>query len=234
MFSNKNYAVSTILFLGFVISLYIRQKISFLINFSYYNAILIASLLSLLFAIIYLFPLSKLKFSNLKPASRGDLILNIACGLILISSLLVPILPLGSKNVSEISQIPIIKKPEFTIDAAKSPEIIKSLNISDWVSTLTYDTNSKAFNGQKIEIRGFVSKHEQGGFLLSVYNINCCVVDVNLVSIKIVSSNIPPVDSWQLIEGSINVEGQRPNQTFYVKSTKQELIEVPTNPYLNK
>jgi uncharacterized repeat protein (TIGR03943 family) len=228
MTAYKHLGISGLAFIIWVLSLFAREKIGFLINPSYYYWVLAASIFSLIMVCLYALPY---KYILLKPKNTYEILLSIFSIALLASSFVIPINPLGSQNANSFNQKSIVKKPNTQLTVLKSPETITTLSLSDWLSTLTYATSSEEYNGQRVEIKGFVSKHTDLGYHLSVYRISCCVVDASLITIEIKTNEKPALDSWYAVEGVIGYNGQKPNQTFFVELIKQNQIPTPNNPY---
>jgi uncharacterized repeat protein (TIGR03943 family) len=66
-----------------------------------------------------------------------------------------------------------------------------------------FDQDGDSFNGAAVQLTGFVSGSEVGGFRLARYQIACCAADAAPVVIRVVGiyGQPPPRDQWVTVTG---------------------------------
>jgi uncharacterized repeat protein (TIGR03943 family) len=231
MIVNKSIGYSGILVAILVFSLILREKIGFLINPEYFWYILVSAIISCIFAIIYIFPS---KHSVVEKPTWQQIVLCLGFLCVVVSGILVPVKPLGVKNVAFTTKSTFEKPKSSLSQLVKSPEVITSLGLVDWQNLLNSEKNATKYNGQKAEFNGFVSGYIENGFELSSYQVSCCVVDASLSTISMVSKDKPPLDSWQKVNGNFQISGKKPNLSISFIIDSRIEINTPLSPYSSK
>ncbi|HET6643763.1 MAG TPA: TIGR03943 family protein [Gaiellaceae bacterium] len=97
-------------------------------------------------------------------------------------------------------------------------------------SQRAYERNGASFNGQPVELTGFVAEPQAGGFELARYQISCCAADAAPVVVRVVgtSGDPPPRDQWVTVTGTFEAEG---GDVPKLAATSLAEIPAPNDPY---
>lgn len=97
-------------------------------------------------------------------------------------------------------------------------------------SQRAYERNGASFNGQPVQLTGFVADPEAGGFKLARYQIACCAADAAPVVVRVVgtSGDPPPRDQWVTVIGTLRAGG---DEVPELASTSLAEIPAPNDPY---
>jgi uncharacterized repeat protein (TIGR03943 family) len=219
-----------------VVTLYLFwiNKIGYFINSNYYWYLLISvSITTVLTALYLYFILTGNRKST--PAKKSQFVFSVFLVLIFISLFTVTIKPLGAESAGYAKRGNIKRDTQKAQYIPRSPETIASLSLIDWFDLITQSPNPNQYNGQKVTIKGFVSATSEGGFDLSIYQVSCCVVDAQLYTIPVkTSQQIPTKDTWLNVDGQFEITGQKPNTKYQLNLSKSEVTTTPNDPYKSK
>lgn len=107
-----------------------------------------------------------------------------------------------------------------------------SFGVGDWASVFATATNPEAFDGDAIELTGFVTPGDEGdgattGFDLTRLVITHCVIDAQPANIPIATADLPETGQWVTVTGTIrDVDGR-----LQIEPAAVELIDEPADPY---
>lgn len=93
-----------------------------------------------------------------------------------------------------------------------------------------FDRKGSSLQGATVELTGFVSSSQSGGFRLARYEIACCAADAipAVVVVDGVTGSAPPKDSWVRVTGTYDpAAGDLP----HVTSTTVTAVSAPEDPY---
>jgi uncharacterized repeat protein (TIGR03943 family) len=97
-------------------------------------------------------------------------------------------------------------------------------------SQRAYERNGASFNGQPVELTGFVAAPEAGGFKLARYQIACCAADAAPVVVRVAgtSGDAPARDQWVTVTGTFRPGG---GDVPELASTSLAEMPAPNDPY---
>lgn len=135
------------------------------------------------------------------------------------------------------STLPVTRLRPQAFEIASSPE---TRSLVDWVRTLNAYPEPEAYEGQPVQIEGFVMRLEElpeDGILVARFIISCCAVDAYPVALPVqlpLGARVEdfPVDRWVRVRGAIasmELPGQ-PRQAS-VQATEIAPIPTPRDPY---
>lgn len=104
-----------------------------------------------------------------------------------------------------------------------------SFGVGEWASVFATATNPEAFDGDAIELTGFVTPADDGvtGFDLSRLVITHCVIDAQSANIPVAADDLPETGQWVTVTGTIrDVDGK-----LQIQPATVELIDEPADPY---
>ncbi len=119
-------------------------------------------------------------------------------------------------------------------------------SLIDWIKTINAYPEPNAYNGDPVQVKGFVLKMKQLSddyFLLAKFIITCCAIDAYPIAIPVETQQQKdyPADTWLEIEGEMKTETLPIQGTEYqpdhpkrqVVIEAQQITEIPTpsNPY---
>jgi len=99
--------------------------------------------------------------------------------------------------------------------------------VGDWASVFASATDPGAFEGEPVELTGFVGAREDGGFALTRLVITHCVIDAQTATVPVVAEAPPADGQWVTVRGSIR-EGAGGMEIVAAEVTP---IEEPAEPY---
>jgi uncharacterized repeat protein (TIGR03943 family) len=234
MTQKLNHGINAFLISIITLYLFAINKIGYFINSNYYWWLLLSVGFTFLMTIIFIFYTIKDKHQK-KSAKFGQFVFSAILILVFSSFFIIPIKPLGAESATYTRTIVNKKDTQKIQYIAKTPEAISSLSLIDWFNIINQSPNASQYNGQKIYIKGFVSNTRADGFDLSLYQVSCCVVDAQLYTIPITSTNpIQVKDTWLNVKGTLEISGQKPNIKYQLKLIESEVIGTPNDPYISK
>ncbi|MEV8267658.1 TIGR03943 family protein [Microbacterium sp. NPDC076911] len=104
-----------------------------------------------------------------------------------------------------------------------------SFGVGEWASVFATATNPDAFDGNAVELTGFVTPSESGDFDITRLVITHCVIDAQPASVSIASNaDIPETGQWVTVTGTVRStsDGQ-----LAIEPTSIEEIDEPEIPY---
>jgi len=104
-----------------------------------------------------------------------------------------------------------------------------SFGVGEWATVFATATNPDAFDGETVELTGFVTPGEGGEFDLTRLVITHCVIDAQPASLPVVSgASAPDTGQWVTITGTVrsSSDGQ-----LVVAAAAVEEIDEPEDPY---
>ncbi len=107
-------------------------------------------------------------------------------------------------------------------------------SLIEWIRTIEIHPDPRNYEGQAVDIDGFIIYLEEPGaesFYIGRFLIRCCAADAYPVGLPVIfDGELPPVDSWQRIQGSMAVDETTPPRLI-VQADTITAIPTPTNPY---
>ena len=93
-----------------------------------------------------------------------------------------------------------------------------------------FERGGASFNGEEIELTGFVAQTEDGGFELARYQIACCAADATPVVVRVTGlfGNVPERDAWVTVTGVFQPGG---DPVPRLAATTIHAIAPPNDPY---
>ncbi len=104
-----------------------------------------------------------------------------------------------------------------------------SFGVGEWATVFATATNPDAFDGETVELTGFVTPGGDGAFDLTRLVITHCVIDAQPASLPVVAGDgIPDTGQWVTITGTVrsSSDGQ-----LVVDAAAVEEIAEPEDPY---
>ncbi len=104
-----------------------------------------------------------------------------------------------------------------------------SVGVGDWAPVFATATNPDAFDGDTVELTGFVTPGDDGAFDLTRLVITHCVIDAQPASLPVVSgASAPETGQWVTITGTVRSSSE--GRLVVDASTVDEIAE-PQDPY---
>jgi len=120
-------------------------------------------------------------------------------------------------------------------------------SLIDWIKTINAYPEPDAYQGQKVNVQGFVIQKEQlpsNYFLLAQFIITCCAIDAYPVALPVQLGDAKeqyPADTWLKVEGemiteqliSATTQDSENQMKRQVVIRAEQVTEIPTprNPY---
>ena len=110
-------------------------------------------------------------------------------------------------------------------------------NILDWLRVIDQSSTATAFDGEPVDIVGFVYREPgfgDGAFMLSRFTLSCCVADAFAIGMPIIVDDATQFTdgTWLRIRGSLQ-SGSFSNRTMpRVMPDQIDIIDPPDSPYL--
>jgi putative membrane protein len=147
-----------------------------------------------------------------------------------------PSKPLGGNAVSELST----DVTSFNLGSSQPSIEIPSgeRNILDWLRVLNSSANLREFEGQEIEVIGFVYRDAQiqqsDQFMAARFALSCCVADARALGMVVQDAKgaALPQDTWVKVSGHIEIQHLNGIDTPVIMADAVEVIEPPAQPYL--
>lgn len=104
-----------------------------------------------------------------------------------------------------------------------------SFGVGEWATVFATATNPDAFDGETVELTGFVTPGEGDAFDLTRLVITHCVIDAQPASLPVVSgSGAPDTGQWVTITGTVRSSS---DGELVVDAAAVEEIAEPEDPY---
>ncbi|MGZ0712258.1 TIGR03943 family putative permease subunit (plasmid) [Coraliomargarita sp. W4R53] len=104
-----------------------------------------------------------------------------------------------------------------------------SFGVGEWASVFATATNPDAFDGNAVELSGFVTPSDDGTFDITRLVITHCVIDAQPASVAIAgNADVPETGQWVTVTGTVRStsDGQ-----LAIEPTSIEEIDEPEIPY---
>lgn len=115
----------------------------------------------------------------------------------------------------------------------------RSLSVEEFTWGAGQADDPMSLTGSQVELEGFVSADQQGGWYVTNLVIFCCAADVAVERVKVVGQPAPPRDQWVRVTG-VWVDGTGrwvaetgPDPSNPASVTADEVVHIPTpkDPY---
>jgi uncharacterized repeat protein (TIGR03943 family) len=104
-----------------------------------------------------------------------------------------------------------------------------SFGVGDWATVFATATNPDAFDGDTVELTGFVTPGEDGAFDLTRLVVTHCVIDAQPASLPIVgAAPSPDTGQWVTIRGTVRSSSEG---RLVVDASAVDEIAEPQDPY---
>lgn len=103
-----------------------------------------------------------------------------------------------------------------------------SFGVGEWATAFATATNPDAFDGDTVELTGFVTPGEDGEFDLTRLVITHCVIDAQPASLPIAAEDVPDTGQWVTVTGTVRSTS---DGRLVVDATTVEPIPEPEDPY---
>ncbi|WP_240642146.1 TIGR03943 family putative permease subunit [Microbacterium sulfonylureivorans] len=103
-----------------------------------------------------------------------------------------------------------------------------TFGVGEWATVFATATNPDAFDGDPIELTGFVTPGEGGDFDLTRLVITHCVIDAQPASIPVSGEPIPETGQWVTVTGTVRASS---GGTLEIEAASIEEIPEPQDPY---
>lgn len=103
-----------------------------------------------------------------------------------------------------------------------------SFGLGEWASVFATATNPDSFDGDPIELTGFVTPGESGDYDLTRLVVTHCVIDAQPASIPVAGQSIPATGQWVTVSGTVRATSD--GRLEIVAATVEEIAE-PQDPY---
>ncbi|MGL4255125.1 MAG: TIGR03943 family putative permease subunit [Microbacterium sp.] len=103
-----------------------------------------------------------------------------------------------------------------------------SFGVGEWATVFATATDPDAFDGDPIELTGFVTPGEGGAFDLTRLVITHCVIDAQPASIPVADGYIPDTGQWVTVTGTVRSTS---DGRLEIDAENVEAIDEPEDPY---
>lgn len=151
----------------------------------------------------------------------------------LVLGTLVPSRPLGASAVTGNLSAGAVSLDEAEIFTTNQLE----WNVLDWMRAINNSNNLSAFDGERVDLVGFVYRNEQfppAHFMAVRFVISCCVADATAVGLPIHWADVDalPNDTWVQVQGAFQLGEFGGNLVPIVQAETVTVIDEPEHPYL--
>ncbi len=108
-------------------------------------------------------------------------------------------------------------------------------NILDWIRAFNASDDPTAFNGQPVDVIGFVYQgddYPDSTFLVARFVISHCVVDAVAIGLPVAWSEDLPPDTWVRVRGQFATSEFQGETRAAIQPTSVEVVSQPEHPYL--
>jgi uncharacterized repeat protein (TIGR03943 family) len=150
--------------------------------------------------------------------------------------LLVPARPLGANAVSSRGiGLSAPDRPGSVTQAQRA--VTGPKNVLDWLREFTRNGDPAAFNGQAVDVTGFVYRDPRTAgnqFWVSRFTITCCVADASAIGLLVQTDQAGTLknDSWVRVTGKFALGEYAGEKIPVIMPEKIEPVDQPDNPYL--
>ncbi|WP_407662243.1 TIGR03943 family putative permease subunit [Microbacterium timonense] len=103
-----------------------------------------------------------------------------------------------------------------------------SFGVGEWATVFATSTNPDAFDGDTVELTGFVTPGDGDAFDLTRLVITHCVIDAQPASLPVVGADIPDTGQWVTITGTVRSSS---DGKLVVDASAVDEIPEPEDPY---
>ncbi|NLP84781.1 TIGR03943 family protein [Microbacterium sp. CFH 90308] len=104
-----------------------------------------------------------------------------------------------------------------------------SFGVGEWSTAFATATNPDAFDGDPVELTGFVTPSEDGGFDLTRLIITHCVIDAQPASVPVLATAaVPDTGQWVTITGTVRSSS---DGRLAIDAASVQSIPEPEDPY---
>ena len=103
-----------------------------------------------------------------------------------------------------------------------------SFGVGEWATVFATATDPDAFDGDPIELTGFVTPGEGGEFDLTRLVITHCVIDAQPATIPVAGEPIPATGQWVTVTGTVRASS---DGRLEIDAATVEEIDEPEDPY---
>lgn len=103
-----------------------------------------------------------------------------------------------------------------------------SFGVGEWSTAFATATNPDAFDGDPVELTGFVTPGENGDFDLTRLVITHCVIDAQPASVPVVAGDLPTTGQWVTVSGTVRSSS---DGRLVLEAASVEEIPQPEDPY---
>ncbi|MBW9092777.1 TIGR03943 family protein [Microbacterium jejuense] len=104
-----------------------------------------------------------------------------------------------------------------------------AFGVGEWATAFATATNPDAFDGDPVQLTGFVTPGADGGFDLTRLVITHCVIDAQPASLPVVAaSDVPDTGQWVTITGTVRSSS---DGRLVVDAAQVDEIAEPEDPY---
>jgi uncharacterized repeat protein (TIGR03943 family) len=103
-----------------------------------------------------------------------------------------------------------------------------SFGVGEWATVFATATDPDAFDGDPIELTGFVTPGEDGAFDLTRLVITHCVIDAQPASIPVSGESAPATGEWVTVTGTVRSTS---DGRLQIDPESIERIDEPKDPY---
>lgn len=103
-----------------------------------------------------------------------------------------------------------------------------SFGVGEWSTAFATATNPDAFDGDPVELTGFVTPGEDGDFDLTRLVITHCVIDAQPASLPVVAGDLPATGQWVTVTGTVRSSS---DGRLVLEAASVDEIPEPEDPY---
>lgn len=103
-----------------------------------------------------------------------------------------------------------------------------SFGVGEWATAFATATNPDAFDGDPVELTGFVTPGDDGDFDLTRLVITHCVIDAQPASVPVVAGDLPTTGQWVTVSGTVRSSS---DGRLVLEAASVEEIPEPEDPY---
>ncbi|MFE7845614.1 TIGR03943 family putative permease subunit [Microbacterium sp. NPDC057407] len=103
-----------------------------------------------------------------------------------------------------------------------------SFGVGEWATVFATATDPDAFDGDPIELTGFVTPGEDGDFDLTRLVITHCVIDAQPASLPVAGGSAPATGEWVTVTGTVRATS---DGRLQIDADSVERIDEPQDPY---
>ncbi|HUS20503.1 MAG TPA: TIGR03943 family protein [Aeromicrobium sp.] len=129
--------------------------------------------------------------------------------------------------------------PNFDEISAPTTTGPRHLSVEEFTWGAGQADDPMSLTGSRVELEGFVSADQQGGWYVTNLVIYCCAADVAVERVKIIGQPSPPRNQWVRVSGvwvegtGTWIKGTGPDPADPASVSANEVVDIPTpkDPY---